>query len=67
MNETFALTSRTSVAKKGMAIPILSETLRLPCPKSKKKECGRRDLNISDQFNHIFSGNESTTFTKTSQ
>ena len=43
-------TSRTNVAKKGMIIPNLSETLRLPCPKSKKMECDERDLNISDQF-----------------
>ena len=50
LNETCALTSRTNVAKKGMISPNLSETLRLPCPKSKKKECDQRDLNISDQF-----------------
>ena len=50
LNETCALTSRTNVAKKGMIIPNLSETLRLPCPKSKKMECDQRDLNISDQF-----------------
>ena len=53
-NETRALTSRTNVAEKGMIIPNLSETLRLPCPKSKKKECDQKDLNISDQFeNHL--------------
>ena len=39
LNKTFALTSRTSVAKKGMTVPNLSETLRLLCPKSKKEEC----------------------------
>ena len=50
LNETYALTSRTNVAKKGMIIPTLSETLRFPYPESKKKECDRRDLNISDQF-----------------
>ena len=50
LNETCALTSRTNEAKKGVVIPNLSETLRLPCPKSKKKECDQRDLSISDQF-----------------
>ena len=50
LNEICALTSRTNEAKKGMIIPNLSETLRLPCPKSKKKECDQRDLIISDQF-----------------
>ena len=49
-NETCALMSRTNVAKKDMIIPNLSETLRLPCPKWKKKECDKRDLNISNQF-----------------
>ena len=53
-NETHALTSRKNAAEKGIIIPNLSETLRLPCLKSKKKECDRRDLNISDQFeNHV--------------
>ena len=53
LNETCALTSRTNEAKKVMIIPNLSETLRLPCPKSKKKNYDQRDLNISDQFeNH---------------
>ena len=33
-----------------MAIPNLSETLRLLCSKSKKEECGQRDLFFSDQF-----------------
>ena len=33
-----------------MIIPNLLETLRLPCPKSNKKECDQRNLNISDQF-----------------
>ena len=50
LNETCALISRTIVAKKGMIILNLSEILRLPCPKSKKKECDQRNLNISDQF-----------------
>ena len=50
LNETCALTSRTNVTKKGVIIPNLSETLRLPFPKSKKKECDQRDLIISDQF-----------------
>ena len=50
LNETCALASRTNIAKKGMIIPNLSETLRFPCPKSKKKECDQRNLNISDQF-----------------
>ena len=50
LNETCALTSRVNVAKKAMTIPNLLETLRLPCPKLKKKECDQRDLNISDQF-----------------
>ena len=50
LNETCALMSRTNVAKKGMIIPNLSETLRLPYPKWKKKECDQKDLNISDQF-----------------
>ena len=50
LNETCVLTSRTNVAKKGMIILNLSEILRLPCPKLKKKECDQSDLNISDQF-----------------
>ena len=50
LNETCALTPRTNLAKKGMNILNLSETLRLLCPKSKKEECDQRDLNISDQF-----------------
>ena len=50
LNETCAPTSRANVAEKVMIIPNLSETLRLPCPKSKKKECDQRDLNISDQL-----------------
>ena len=37
LNETCALTSRTNVAKKGMIIPNLSEALRLPCSKSKRR------------------------------
>ena len=45
--------SRTNVPKKGMIIPNLSETLRLPFPKSKNKECDQRDLNISDQFETV--------------
>ena len=52
LNETYVLTSTTNVAKKGMIIPNLSETLRLP---SKKKECDQRDLNISDQFEPFIS------------
>ena len=55
LNETGALTSRSNVAKKGTIIPNLSETLRLPYPKSKKKECVQRDLNISDQFETLIS------------
>ena len=50
LNETCALTSRTNVARKGMVIPYLSETLRLSCPKLNMKQCDQRDLNISDYF-----------------
>ena len=50
LNETCALTSRTNEAKKVMIIPNLSENLRLPCLKSKKKECDQRNLNVSNQF-----------------
>ena len=39
LNETCVLTFRINVAKKAMTIPNLSETLRLACPKLKKKEC----------------------------
>ena len=42
--------SEQMLAKNGMNIPNLSETLRLLCPKSKKEECDQRDLNVSDQF-----------------
>ena len=69
LSETCTLISRTNVAKKGMTIPKLSETLRLLYSKSKEEECDQRDLNISDQnhySNDIPSGNETTTFTKTS-
>ena len=50
LSKTLALTARIYVDQKGMTIPNLSETLRLFCSKSKKEECDRRDLNISDQF-----------------
>ena len=53
LSKTCTLTARTNVAEKGMTIPNLSETLRLLCSKSKKEECNRRDLNISDQFESL--------------
>ena len=37
LNETCALTSEANVAKKGMTIPNLSKTIRLFCPKSKRR------------------------------
>ena len=53
LNETCALTSAINVAKKGMTILNLSETLRFVCPKSKKEECDQMDLNVSDQFERL--------------
>ena len=37
LNETCALTSEANVAKKGMTIPNLAKTIRLFCPKSKRR------------------------------
>ena len=37
LNETCALTSETNVAKKGLTIPNLSNTIRLFCPNSKRR------------------------------
>ena len=42
LNETCALTSEANVAKKGMTIPNLSKTIRLFCPKSKRRSVTKR-------------------------
>ena len=41
LNETCALTSETNVAKKDMTIPNLSKTIRLFCPKSKRRSMAK--------------------------
>ena len=42
LNETCALTSAANVAKKGMNIPNLSKTIRLFCPKLKRRSVTKR-------------------------
>ena len=80
LNETCALTSETNVAKKGMTIPNLSNTIRLFCPNSKRMSVTKgisiflinlKPLYLAQPYpytllNHILAGNESTTFTKVS-
>ena len=41
LNETWALTSETNAGKKGMAIPNLSKTIRLFCPRSKRRSVAK--------------------------
>ena len=41
LNETWALTSETNAGKKGMNIPNLSKTIRLFCPKSKRRSVAK--------------------------
>ena len=41
LNETWALTSETNAGKKGMTIPNLSKTIRLFCPKSKRRSMAK--------------------------
>ena len=41
LNETWALTSETNAGKKGMTIPNLSKTIRLFCPRSKRRSVAK--------------------------
>ena len=41
LNETWALTSETNTGKKGMIIPNLSKTIRLFCPRSKRRSVAK--------------------------